>query len=171
MTGADRPRTRIVSISRQKKASRVAIATDSAASIDVPKLAAANRLTARLDEAFSALAEAETMAAAGRDDRALAELHYLRGSLHFARAELSACRAEHERALEAARRINSPEWQARALERTRRRAVHRLPHGGKACAGALARGQGRDAYRCAQDRNASYVKPTNSSVIVLVTGQ
>lgn len=77
--------------------------------------AAANRLTARLDEAFSALAEAETMTVAGRDDRTLAELHYLRGNLHFARGELSACRGEHQRALDAARRIESPEWQARAL--------------------------------------------------------
>jgi tetratricopeptide (TPR) repeat protein len=49
------------------------------------------------------------------DDRSLAEIHYLRGNLHFARGELSACRGEHERALEAARRIDSPEWQARAL--------------------------------------------------------
>jgi class 3 adenylate cyclase/tetratricopeptide (TPR) repeat protein len=77
--------------------------------------AAANRLIARLDDAFSALSEAEPLAAADFDDRALAEIHYLRGNLHFARAELAACRGEHERALEAARRINSPEWQARAL--------------------------------------------------------
>ena len=55
------------------------------------------------------------MAAADLDDRALAEIHYLRGNLHFVRGELSACRGEHERALEAARRIDSPEWQARAL--------------------------------------------------------
>ena len=55
------------------------------------------------------------MAVADLDDRALAEIHYLRGNLHFARGELSACRGEHERALEAARRIDSPEWQARAL--------------------------------------------------------
>jgi tetratricopeptide (TPR) repeat protein len=77
--------------------------------------AAANRLIARLDDAFAALAEAEPSAAADLDDRALAEIHYLRGNLHFARGELQACRSEHERALEAARRIDSPEWQARAL--------------------------------------------------------
>jgi class 3 adenylate cyclase/tetratricopeptide (TPR) repeat protein len=76
---------------------------------------AANRLIARLDDAFAALAEAEPSAAADLDDRALAEIHYLRGNLHFARGELQACRSEHERALEAARRIDSPEWQARAL--------------------------------------------------------
>jgi tetratricopeptide (TPR) repeat protein len=77
--------------------------------------AAANRLVARLDDAFAALAEAEPLAAADLDDRALAQIHYLRGNLHFARGELQACRSEHERALEAARRIDSPEWQARAL--------------------------------------------------------
>jgi class 3 adenylate cyclase/tetratricopeptide (TPR) repeat protein len=77
--------------------------------------AAANRLIARLDDAFAALAEAEPLASTDLDDRALAEIHYLRGNLHFARGELSACRDEHERALEAARRIDSPEWQARAL--------------------------------------------------------
>ena len=77
--------------------------------------AAANRLTARIDDAFSALAEAEPLAVAALDDCALAEVHYLRGNLHFARGELIECRGEHERALEAARRIDLPEWQARAL--------------------------------------------------------
>jgi class 3 adenylate cyclase/tetratricopeptide (TPR) repeat protein len=77
--------------------------------------AAANRLIARLDDAFAALAEAEPLASADLDDRALAEIHYLRGNLHFARGQVSACRGEHELALEAARRIDSPEWQARAL--------------------------------------------------------
>ena len=62
--------------------------------------AAANRLIARLDDAFAALAEAEPLASADLDDRALAEIHYLRGNLHFARGALSACRGEHERALE-----------------------------------------------------------------------
>ena len=77
--------------------------------------AAANRLIARIDDAFSALAEAEPLAVADLDDRVLAEIHYLRGNLHFARGALSACRREHELALAAARRIDSPEWQARAL--------------------------------------------------------
>jgi class 3 adenylate cyclase/tetratricopeptide (TPR) repeat protein len=77
--------------------------------------AAANRLTARIDDAFSALAEAKPLAAARVDDRALAEIHYLRGNLHFARGQLLECRGEHELALDAARRVSSPEWQARAL--------------------------------------------------------
>ena len=71
--------------------------------------AAANRLIARIDDAFSALAEAEPLAVADLDDRVLAEIHYLRGNLHFARGALSACRGEHELALAAARRIDSPE--------------------------------------------------------------
>jgi class 3 adenylate cyclase/tetratricopeptide (TPR) repeat protein len=77
--------------------------------------ASSNRLIARVDNAFSALAEAEPLAGAHRDDRALAEIHYLRGNLHFARGHLVECRGQHELALEAARRAESPEWQARAL--------------------------------------------------------
>jgi len=77
--------------------------------------ASSNRLIARVDDAFSALAEAEPLAGAHIDDRALAEIHYLRGNLHFARGRLTECRSEHELALAAARRVESPEWQARAL--------------------------------------------------------
>jgi tetratricopeptide (TPR) repeat protein len=77
--------------------------------------AASNRLTAKLEDAFSGLAQAEPLAGKSGDDRALAEIHYLRGNLHFARGELVECRSEHELALEAARRVRSPDWQARAL--------------------------------------------------------
>jgi tetratricopeptide (TPR) repeat protein len=72
-------------------------------------------LIARVDDAFSSLAEAEPLAVVRSDDRALAEIHYLRGNLHFARGHLVECRSEHELALEAARRVEAPEWQARAL--------------------------------------------------------
>ncbi len=77
--------------------------------------AAANRLTARVDEAFTALADAEPLAGPAADHRALAEIHYIRGNLHFARGQLVECRGAHQRALEAAQHIASPEWQARAL--------------------------------------------------------
>jgi class 3 adenylate cyclase/tetratricopeptide (TPR) repeat protein len=77
--------------------------------------ASSNRLIARVDDAFSGLAEAEPVAMARSDHRALAEIHYLRGNLHFARGRLAECRSEHELALEAARRVGAPEWQARAL--------------------------------------------------------
>ena len=77
--------------------------------------AASNRLLARIDDAFAALSEAEPSARAASDDRALAEIHYLRGNLRFARGELEACRMEHASALEVALRLGSPEWRARAL--------------------------------------------------------
>jgi class 3 adenylate cyclase/tetratricopeptide (TPR) repeat protein len=77
--------------------------------------AASNRLTAKLDDAFSGLAQAEPLAGKSGDDRALAEIHYTRGNLHFARGELVECRSEHELALQAAGRGESPDWQARAL--------------------------------------------------------
>ncbi|HTR13929.1 MAG TPA: adenylate/guanylate cyclase domain-containing protein [Roseiarcus sp.] len=78
-------------------------------------VAAANRLLAKLDDAFAALAEAEAPARASAADRALAEIHYLRGNLHFVRGELDACRNEHSAALEAALRLGSAEWRAHAL--------------------------------------------------------
>ena len=77
--------------------------------------AAANRLLARIDDAFAALGEAEPLATASADDRALAEIHYLRGNLHFARGELEACRDAHSSALRFAERLDAPEWRARAL--------------------------------------------------------
>src|SRR6202043_3574498 len=77
--------------------------------------ASSNRLIARVDDAFSSLAKAEPLAVARSDDRALAEIHYLRGNLHFARGHLVECRGEHELALVAARRVDAPQWQARAL--------------------------------------------------------
>lgn len=77
--------------------------------------AAANRRLARIDDSFAALGEAEPLAIASADDRALAEIHYLRGNLHFARGELEACRDAHSSALRVAERFDAPEWRARAL--------------------------------------------------------
>ena len=77
--------------------------------------AAANRRLARIDDAFAALGEAEPLAVMSADDRALAEIHYLRGNLHFARGELDACRDAHSSALRVAERLDAPEWRARAL--------------------------------------------------------
>jgi class 3 adenylate cyclase/tetratricopeptide (TPR) repeat protein len=78
-------------------------------------VAAANRLLAKLDDAFVALAEAEGPARAAASDRSLAEIHYLRGNLHFVRGELDLCHNEHSAALEAASRLDSREWRAHAL--------------------------------------------------------
>ena len=78
--------------------------------------AAANRLLAKLGDAFAALSEAEPRARAGAADRALAEIHYLRGNLHFARGELDSCR---KGALSRPRRSRCgsicQEWRAHAL--------------------------------------------------------
>ncbi|MGY3341434.1 class 3 adenylate cyclase/tetratricopeptide (TPR) repeat protein [Bradyrhizobium sp. USDA 4472] len=77
--------------------------------------AAANRLTARLEDASASLSDAEPLAQALDDSRSLAEIHYIRGNLHFVRGQLNECRTQHQSALEAARRVASLEWQARAL--------------------------------------------------------
>ena len=61
------------------------------------------------------MSQAEAPARAAAADRALPEIHYLRGNLHFARGELDACREEHSAALEVASRLDSPEWRAHAL--------------------------------------------------------
>jgi tetratricopeptide (TPR) repeat protein len=45
----------------------------------------------------------------------LARLYHLRGNLYFMLGDLAACREQHERALEHARRASSPELEARAL--------------------------------------------------------
>ena len=50
--------------------------------------AAANRLLAKIEDAFAALSDAEPAARANASNRELAEIHYLRGNLHFARGEL-----------------------------------------------------------------------------------
>ncbi len=73
------------------------------------------RVVSAHDEALAALDEAEPLASAGSHDRELAQLHYYRGSIRFARGDTSLCIAEHQRALEAAERANDPEWIARAM--------------------------------------------------------
>jgi class 3 adenylate cyclase/tetratricopeptide (TPR) repeat protein len=77
--------------------------------------ASANRLLAKIDDAFAALSEAEPVGRADADSGALAEIHYLRGNLHFARGDIEACRKEHTSALDVAVHLDSPEWRARAL--------------------------------------------------------
>jgi hypothetical protein len=78
-------------------------------------IAAGQRLIAGVDAAFAALAEAEPIARAQGLARELAEIHYMRGNLHFARSEVPDCRAQHEIALGHALALGDPEWEARAL--------------------------------------------------------
>ncbi len=77
-------------------------------------IASGQRLIAGLEEALVALADAEPLARESGLTRELAELHYTRGNLHFARGDIAACGAEHSAALAAARTLDDPAWEARA---------------------------------------------------------
>ena len=78
-------------------------------------LAAGMRLTDRYDEAFDCLEKAQRVAESGGMTAELARLHHLRGNLLFPLGRTQGCQAEHEKALEYARRVASPEAEARAL--------------------------------------------------------
>ena len=78
-------------------------------------IAAGQRLIDGVDEALAALAEAELLARDGGLVRELAELHYLRGNLHFARGDVAGCGTEHAAALRHARTLGDPAWEARAI--------------------------------------------------------
>ncbi|HVN35510.1 MAG TPA: hypothetical protein VMU96_09685, partial [Casimicrobiaceae bacterium] len=78
-------------------------------------VAAGQRLVAGIDDALAALAEAEPLARDAGLTRELAELHHTRGNLHFARADVAGCAAEHAHALRHARALGDPAWEARAL--------------------------------------------------------
>ncbi|WP_233885784.1 adenylate/guanylate cyclase domain-containing protein [Paraburkholderia flagellata] len=96
-------------------------------------LAEGLRVSEGLDEALDLLEAAQRIAE--RDDRVaeLASLHYLRGNIYFPLGRIEACRIEHERGLDYARRLGLPEAEARAL-------------GGLADA-AYAQGRMRTAFR------------------------
>jgi tetratricopeptide (TPR) repeat protein len=78
-------------------------------------LAAVKRVTDDLDGAFADLDRAEAVAARLGLDAELARVHFLRGNLHFPRGEIEGCLAEHEKSLQLAREVGSPELEAQAL--------------------------------------------------------
>ena len=78
-------------------------------------IAAAMRISDRIDEALPMLDAAEATAASLGLDAERAKIHYLRGSLYFPRGRVRESRAEQERALDFARRVGSPEAEALAL--------------------------------------------------------
>jgi tetratricopeptide (TPR) repeat protein len=78
-------------------------------------LAAALRVTDRIDRALSLLDEAQVIAEAHDDAELLTSIHYLRGSLYFPRGRVDDCRAEHRLALRHAERCGSAQDRARAL--------------------------------------------------------
>ncbi len=78
-------------------------------------VAAGLRVLDRYGEALAALAEAEAAAVEIDDAEALAEIHFLRGNVHFPQGDVEACRRAHEQALDYARRAGSALAEARAL--------------------------------------------------------
>jgi class 3 adenylate cyclase/tetratricopeptide (TPR) repeat protein len=78
-------------------------------------IAAANRVLSRTEPALSALAAAQQLAEDGGLVLERSQIHYYRGNLFFAQGDAAACLAEHQAALAAAERSDSPEWRARAL--------------------------------------------------------
>ena len=78
-------------------------------------IAAGHRLTAGLDTALAALAEAEPIARAHGLTRELAELHHTRGNVHFARGDVAGCRAAHEMRSSCAHALGDVAWEARAV--------------------------------------------------------
>jgi tetratricopeptide (TPR) repeat protein len=78
-------------------------------------LAAALRIADRQAPAFEALDEAQRLATQEALESELAYIHYLRGNLCFPLGRIDECMAEHEKSLQLAEKIQSPEAQARAL--------------------------------------------------------
>lgn len=78
-------------------------------------LARRMRRTEHAEDAFAHLERATPFAEAQRDLVALAEIHYLRGSVLFARGDSERCMAEHSLALRCAAESGSGLFEARAL--------------------------------------------------------
>ncbi len=78
-------------------------------------LAAGHRILDRYAEAEGFLAKAQELAERHDLKEELTLIHHLRGNLHFPQGRIEECVAEHQRALELAQAIGSPEAEARAL--------------------------------------------------------
>jgi tetratricopeptide (TPR) repeat protein len=78
-------------------------------------LAGVKRVTEDLEGAFADLERAEAEARRLGLTEQLARIHFLRGNLHFPRGDIEGCLAEHEKSLELAGAVGSPELEAQAL--------------------------------------------------------
>ncbi|HEX6094260.1 MAG TPA: adenylate/guanylate cyclase domain-containing protein [Dongiaceae bacterium] len=78
-------------------------------------LAAGHRILDHYGEAEGFLTQAQELAERHDFKEELTLIHHLRGNLHFPRGRFEECLAEHQRALELAQAIGSPEAEARAL--------------------------------------------------------
>jgi class 3 adenylate cyclase/tetratricopeptide (TPR) repeat protein len=79
------------------------------------EIAAGYRVTGGIEEALDALARADSLAEALTLDLERSKIHYLRGSIYFARGDVPACAMEHRQALRFAHRGACPECEVRAL--------------------------------------------------------
>lgn len=78
-------------------------------------LAAVKRVTEDLDGAFADLDKAQAAAEQYGLIEQRARIHFLRGNLSFPRGDIEGCLAEHEKSLQLARQVGSPELEAQAL--------------------------------------------------------
>ncbi len=102
------------SIQAFEQAHGAATTSEQACRADVG-LAEGMRIVDRYDEALEALDRAQTVATEHCLVPALAQIHYLRGSLYFPLGNVDGCLKEHEKARIFARQANSAEHEARAL--------------------------------------------------------
>jgi tetratricopeptide (TPR) repeat protein len=78
-------------------------------------LAAGLRITDRYDEALAELGTAEAVAAESGRLQELSRIHHLRGNIYYPLGKAEGCFAEHEAALDLARKAGAAEDEARAL--------------------------------------------------------
>ena len=78
-------------------------------------IASGHRMTSEVAAGLAALDRAAVLADGEQRVRERAQIAYLRGSLHFARGDLDACRQPHEQALALAREAGDAEIEAWAL--------------------------------------------------------
>ncbi|MGD9509951.1 MAG: adenylate/guanylate cyclase domain-containing protein [Geminicoccaceae bacterium] len=101
---------------RDAFAAALELATDDAGRCEAHLgLAEAMRLSDQLDGALAELAAAETAGSALGRPAELARIHHLRGNILFPLGRVEECLAEHEAALDHARRSGSPDLEVRAL--------------------------------------------------------
>ena len=73
------------------------------------------RVSEGLNEALHLLDQAQETAEKHELTGELARIHHLRGNIYFPLGNIDGCKDEHQRGFVYARRLNSPEAEARAL--------------------------------------------------------
>jgi tetratricopeptide (TPR) repeat protein len=78
-------------------------------------IAAGVRLSGGYDDGIEALARAEEIALRAQNHRALSQIHFYRGDLYFAHADVDGCLDQQQHAVRHAEQADDAEWRARAL--------------------------------------------------------